>query len=284
MIRHPDDADLPQLVALWQEAFGDSELEARYYFRHRHKHEYMLLAEDCGQISCMMSMLPLELRTPDKQLKARYVFAVATKVDFRGQGLSTKLLEEAHRRMAQEGIEASLLVPASPSLFEYYGKRGYRHMFKIDEINLKPGELGQPAASSRIEACSADEYLKARDEFFRGSRLYARWDREALQFASRFESAGKHEMLKMHIGGLNAVAVCVDRGDFYRVSELACDQSVWREAMALIHRHIQADSYLLRMREGSLPQGSTRHFGMIHWFAEVKADSGSPAYLAFAKD
>lgn len=284
MIRQPDDADLPQLEGLWQEAFGDSEQEARSYFKNRHRHEYMLLEEDEGQISGMMSMLPLELHASDRRLKARYVFAVATKMEYRGKGVSTRLLQEAQRRMAAEGVDASLLVPASPSLFEYYGKRGYQDAFFIDEIRVKPGEIKKPGADSSAEPCGADEYLRARDAFYAGSSLYARWDLEALRFASNFESAGESVMLKMRIGGQEAIAVCVDRGSFFRVSELACDKALWQEAMALIHQRVRASAYVLRMREGSLPDGSTRPFGMIHWFSEQVQEGGSPAYLAFAKD
>lgn len=284
MIRHPVDADLPQLTALWQEAFGDSPEEAGFYLERRHRHENMLVDESAGQIHGMMSMLPLELLTPQKTLKARYVFAVATKKEYRGQGVSTRLIEEAHRSMQAAGIDASLLVPANPSLFEYYGKRGYQTAFSIDEAMIQAQDIKEPEDSSRIEPCSVEEYLQARDAFYRGSRLYARWDAEALRFANQYESAGLHVMLRMRIGARQAVAACVDRGTHHRVSELACDTSIWPEAMALIHRRLQAGRYLLRMQAGSLPSGSTRPFGMVHWFSKPAARGGAPAHLAFAKD
>ena len=284
MIRQARESDLPQLISLWLEAFGDTEEEALFYFQHRHKHQNMLVFEMGSEISGMLSMLPVHLHSPKQIISARYVFAVATKKARRGQGISTRLLEAAHQKMQEEGASASILVPAESSLFEYYGKRGYKTGFQVDQVHLKAGDISSWGAEGRLERCDAGKYLAIRDDVYKSSQLFVRWDLYALQFIMHSAITSGGGMFIISIGKRQAAAVCEARGDFIRVTELACGKDMWQQAMALIHQHFQSGKYQLRMQEGSLIEGSTQPFGMIHWLGEPMQATGETPYLAFAKD
>lgn len=284
MIRQASESDLPQLISLWQEAFGDTEEEALFYFQHRHQHQNMLVFEMGSEISGMLSMLPVHLHSPKQIISARYVFAVATKKARRGQGISTRLLEAAHQKMQREGSSASILVPAESSLFEYYGKRGYQTGFQVDQVHLKAGEISSWGAEGRLERCDAANYLAIRDDVYKNSQMFVRWDIDALRFIRHSAMTFGGGMFSISIGKRQAAAVCEARGDFIRVTELACGKEIWQQAMALIHQHFQSAKYQLRMQEGSLTEGSTQPFGMIHWLGEPTQTIGEPPYLAFAKD
>lgn len=284
MIRLARDADLAELALLWQEAFGDTAEETAFYFQTRHRNEYLLLQEDDRGINGMLSMLPLELSAGETRLSARYVFAVATRKERRGEGISTRLLEAAHGRAEEEGCAATLLVPAEPSLFEYYGKRGYQTAFLLDEISLTAQEIAMRAPSGQVSFCSAPEYKALRDKAFAGSSLYAAWGQDALEYIKTGAEASGGAMIRLNGEGLQAAALCEARGNIMRVSELALVSGTWQRAMALIHQEINADAYQLRMQQGCLRPGATRPFGMIHWLRKPLEISGSPPYLAFAKD
>ena len=275
---------MPQLISLWQEAFGDTAEEALFYFQHRHKQQNMFVFEIGSEISGMLSMLPVHLHSPKQIIQARYVFAVATKKTRRGQGISTRLLEAAHQKMQAEGSSASILVPAEPSLFEFYGKRGYKTGFQVDQVHLKAGEISSRGVKGRLKRCCADKYLSIRNDVYKSSQMFVRWDLDALQFIRHSVMASGGAMFSISIGKRQAAAVCEARGDFIRVTELACSKDMWQQAMALIHQHFQSEKYQLRMQEGSLPEGSTQPFGMIHWLGEPMQTMGEAPYLAFAKD
>lgn len=284
MIRQARESDLPQLISLWQEAFSDTEEETLFYFQHRHKHQNMLVFEMGSEISGMLSILPVQLRSPKQIIPARYVFAVATKKARRGQRISTRLLEAAHQKMQLEGASASILVPAEPSLFEYYDKRGYKTGFQVDQVHLKAGEISSWGVEGRLERCSAGKYLAIRDDVYKNSQMFVRWDLDALQFIRHSAIISGGAMFSISIGKRQAAGVCEARGDFIRVTELACGKDMWQQAMALIHQHFQSEKYQLRMQEGSLIEGSTQLFGMIHWLGEPMQTIGEAPYLAFAKD
>lgn len=283
MIRHPEDKDLPGLRALWQEAFGDSAEETAYYFTHRHRHGNMLVYTIDDDIAGMLSMLPLELVSGSQVFKARYIFAVATKKSFRSRGISTELLESAHRMLLQEGCTAALLVPAEPSLFTYYGKRGYHTAFMVDQMEISGDDLMEVDVSGHVMPCSAGEYKALRDRAFAGSSLYARWDEDALRFIGRSVTDGGGAMLRLEFDGLTAAAVLEQREGFVRVNELVCAPDAWHRALALIHQQVKAPAYQLRLQEGHLGMG--REFGMLRWLSPApELAEGSAPYLAFAKD
>jgi len=285
MIRLSQDQDLPALFALWQEAFEGDAREAALYFTHRIRREDTLVATSGEALSGMLTMLPLTLSSPQGEYPARYVFAVATFKRFRGQGISSRLLDAAHARMKADGVTASLLVPATPPLFDFYGKRGYETRFFIDFLNLLPQDLPPAPLGARVTPCGAQDYLRLRDQAFAGSALYARWDLEALRFAIHsLTEAGSGGALRVSIPQGQAVCLYEKREEGLRITELAPLNLGWETAMAALHQHLRAPAYTLHMPEGSLPKAQTLPLGMIRWLGPVPQTQGGAPYLSIAKD
>ena len=285
MIRKPCDRDLPRLMELWQEAFGDSEDETRFYFQYRHRHEHMLVMEIDEQISGMLSLLPIQLIADGAAHQARYVFAVATKKEVRGRGVSTALLTAAHEGIRAEGGVASILVPASENLFTFYGKRGYQAAFFVDQALLSASEIVSSPLRGEVSGLSAEDYLGIRKASFSGSRLFVDWDLDALTYIKLGAESGGGRVLYLRDGAGEAAALIEKRDSIMRVTELALLSGMtWQIAMALIHRVVQAPQYLLRLPQSSLGERNTIPIGMIHWLKAMPEGTGSPAYLALAKD
>lgn len=271
-------------MSLWQEAFGDSREETAFYFRSRHRDENMLVMETDGGITGMLSMLPLTLTAPGQRFPARYVFAVATKKERRGQGISTELLGAAHERMREEGAAASLLVPADEGLFTFYGRRGYQTAFYVRELQMTGSDIDAQALHGEVLDCTPGDYSRLRAAAFSGSQLFASWDEEALAFVIKSAQASGGGVLLLKSGRGEAAAVCERRDGFLRVSELALCGMSWQEAMALVRRRFKAERYELRLPPGTVPDGSPRPFGMIRWLIQPPDLQGAPPYLALAKD
>ncbi len=284
MIRAARDGDLPGLIGLWQEAFGDTHEETLFYFRGRHRAEHMLVAEREGAVAGMLTMLPVALVFGGRALPGRYLFGLAAAQRFRGQGIGTALLAAAHERMRAGGDAAAVLVPSDPGLFSYYRKRGYRTLFWQDRLSLPAGNLPPPDAAGACAPLGAQAYFRLRESAFQKSGLFVRWDEEALAFILNSASASGGAALRLELGDARAGAVCEARDGGVRVTELALHGMGPMDAMALVHRRLGARAYELRAPQGTLPGAMSVPFGMIRAFRRLPALKGGPPWLNLAKD
>lgn len=132
MIRHGDIADIPSLKKLWQEAFGDEEKFVDSFFERVFCPSYALCAEKEGQAVAVLYMLPCEIadREGNKE-NACYFYALATKQEYRRQGIMGELIETAKREREEEGCRFFFLIPASDKLADYYAGFGFRPFGKV---------------------------------------------------------------------------------------------------------------------------------------------------------
>lgn len=301
MIRHSREDDLPQLLALWQEAFGDTEDDARFYFKHRHHHENMLIhTEPKGTISGMLTMLPITLYSQSQSMAARYIFAVATSLAHRDQGISSRLLAAAHEHARKLGAAACVLVPAENSLFEYYGKRGYQTAFSVKQLTWvthvteqNPAWLNRQMSKAlnnlkkqqtTISLCDTADWELLRNQSYAKSCLYGKWDINALEYINHSLQAGKAGVMHLTATGQQAAAVCEKREDTVRILELASPGIPWQWCLAMVHEHFKADQYLLRLSSDENIPIQARHFGMIHWIKPALECSGASPWLSLVKD
>ena len=119
MIRAYEEKDYALVIALWQEAFGDTEADIAACIRHFTP--YLMLYTQDDALLGMFMLLPL--RADGK--KGDYIYALATAKCARGRGIATALLDFAKARVKGGTSDFLALVPAKPSLFEFYEKRGF---------------------------------------------------------------------------------------------------------------------------------------------------------------
>lgn len=113
-----------QAVALWQEAFGDSEEYIRF-FHNTHSSCVCLTLTQGEELTSALYLIDGELCSQ----KGFYLFAAATFKKFRGKGYMAKLLQKAEDYARQNESSFIALVPAQGSLFEYYSRFGYKTAF-----------------------------------------------------------------------------------------------------------------------------------------------------------
>lgn len=127
MYRIATKEDMAGIIALWQEAFHETPVLPDCI---------SFVAEQDGQIVCMLHALPQILKT-DTDRKAAYLYAIATKKEYRGQGLCRKLMAYAESVL---DADCCVLVPASESLFDFYGGLGYETAFTRSRTKFDGGE------------------------------------------------------------------------------------------------------------------------------------------------
>ena len=140
MYRIATEKDIPGMVALWQEAFHETPVLPNCT---------SFVAEHDGQITAMLHAIPQTLRASQDH-KAYYLYAIATKKAYRGQGLCRGLMAYAESVL---DADCCVLVPASESLFDFYKSLGYETAFTRSRTQFDGGE-----------EITQEEYLRLREQ------------------------------------------------------------------------------------------------------------------------
>lgn len=268
------------LKQLWQIVFGDAPAYIDLFFKHRFMPENTMTALCDGVPVAMLYLLPITICENDIDYDARYIYAVATHPDHRSRGLSSGLLNATHARLSAEGVALSLLVPAEPSLFAYYGMRGFKTEFyrKTVAYAAKPGG---PMAALRLAALS--ELPALRDSVFGQSGLYARWDAGALGYQQKEAELLGGETLAF--GAPEAgYALCYPTGDAVIIKEWAAS-ALYPDVLNAIAARFNCDRILLRLPADFDTGGEPVPFAMTKWYlSERNAPRGKAPYLALVLD
>lgn len=160
-------SDLPGIIALWQEAFGDSPEAVSYFFK-TFPNCISYAAEEDGRIVSMVHALP-QVLSPD--LPAAYLYAVATLRSHRGNGLCRQLMAFAEDDLKKQGFACCVLTPGEPDLFAFYKELGYETAFTRTRTVFKTGT-----------PVSIEEYMQLRGQLL-ASVPHMVYDRNTLEYA-----------------------------------------------------------------------------------------------------
>ncbi|WRS27729.1 GNAT family N-acetyltransferase [Oscillospiraceae bacterium MB08-C2-2] len=287
MITLADSSMEPALKSIWVACFGDSPDYVDFYFQRMFRPEEVLVALEEGEPAAMLTMRSVPVRAEGKSYKAAYIFAVATHPDHQGKGLSTTLMEAAHSHLIQKGFALSMLAPATDSLFDFYGKRGYSTAFETTVLTLRPGSWQeQPGAA--LVPLSVGRMLELRRRHFASSRFFVDWGAEYLAYI--LEECRMLGGEALEIGG-EGFAVCYPVGERVEIKELVLPWRTLDQAMTALHRQYGAREYSLRLWPGEPIPGENRllPYAMVRWYDETAKSVaqgawGKAPYIAHIMD
>ncbi len=201
MIVKAENKHISDICELWHEAFGDEHdiiLEYLDFLL-----PYIYVAEIDGKAVSMATAIPVTFR----ELCGRYVYAVATKKELRGQGLGSEILNF----LKESRADFLVLVPAEKSLFEYYENRGFY------SSNMKLKKDIYKAKETNVEAVkvSPKEYLQKRRKY---KENVIAFDEQTLAFAGKMYDG---EFLKTETG----IAFCFCHGKKVIVKEILAEDA-----------------------------------------------------------
>ena len=155
IIDHPIEVNIPALTALWREAFGDSEEFIGGFMRTAFSTDRSLAVFADGAPISVLYWLDGTLGDE----KIAYLYAIATKKEFRGRGICTELMDHAHALLKSRGYSQTILVPCAPELYSFYSERGYKKFAGIAEITATAAK-----SAVSITRATPDEYASKRRE------------------------------------------------------------------------------------------------------------------------
>ncbi len=236
--------DYTQVLTLWQEAFGDAKEDIDACLALFAQYLYVYKQED--KLLSMLMLLPLSFG--DK--KGEYVYAVATRKEARGMGLATKMLEEAKKRVEQHEIDFLALVPAKPSLFVFYEKRGFTAGTPLTTVTTAKNN---PHTNINICKISPDAYGTLRQKQF--PRLAA-WSTQMLTDIETLYGECYYRLSTE-----NGVGFCMAymQKDKLSVSELCLNAMDTADALSILCKYFGA-----KKAEAKLPDEDGEPFAMFY--------------------
>jgi len=158
-IEQPDASRISGLRSLWQEAFGDTEAFLDTFWTTAYAPERCRVVTAGWEVAAALYWFDCECRGE----KVAYVYAVATRELYRGQGLSHRLLEDTHKHLAEQGYQGVILVPGSESLFRFYEGQGYVACGAIQEVFVTAGAELVAASLERSSSTGGTRALREVD-------------------------------------------------------------------------------------------------------------------------
>jgi predicted N-acetyltransferase YhbS len=144
IIKPPSKEDIPQLRLLWQEAFGDTDAFLDVFFSVAFAPERCRCVMENGQVAAALYWFSCE----SGGQPLAYIYAVATSMQFRGQGLCRKLMAHTHTQLKKLGYAGAILVPGDPGLRKMYRAMGYEDVTGVEHFSYK---AGAPIPLERID-------------------------------------------------------------------------------------------------------------------------------------
>ena len=197
-------SDLESIRAIWSAAFPeDTAADCDRFLQTMQLSEECLLAEEDGTPVSMECMLPVSYGAR----RLQYIYAAATLPSHRGRGVFADLLRTALTHAREQGMAASFLRPAQPSLEAYYARFGYRPW---SGYRLVTGET--MPSNETVTRLSPEAFVKRRAALLPSDSLT--WEPRFVSYAA---SCG------VALGTERGVALCETYGDTLFIKELLGD-------------------------------------------------------------
>ena len=132
-VRKATTCDLPAIKLLWQEVFEDSEAYIICFINH-------FGVENCYicEINSEITAMAFAISTNLSQFSIKYIYACATKKQYRGKGIMKNLLEIIYIDACHtDDVAGIFLRPANNSLTKYYQTLGFIDFFYRNELIFK---------------------------------------------------------------------------------------------------------------------------------------------------
>ena len=155
-IEHPVKNQIPQLKALWKQAFGDTEEEIDYFFQKGFSVNRCLCAVIDEQVAAALYWFDCTVWNK----KVAYLYAIATEKSFQRRGITKALIAHTHNHLQSLGYAGTILVPGEESLFAFYEGIGYAPFGGIREFSCQ--KANAPIALSEI---SRETYAALRKNY-----------------------------------------------------------------------------------------------------------------------
>lgn len=261
-----------EVKALWKLCFNDSDEFTDLYFKMRYKDEINMAVRKDGKIISALQMIPYPMTFCGTTISTSYISGACTHPEYREHGAMRQLLKDTHRRMYDDGVLLSTLIPAEEWLFGYYAKSGYAPSFgyaaeKVAVDELRPVSFYEVKDESTTLKTDQDAVLTAEhyhffNAFMRKRNCYIQHVREDFLIIMADLRLGDGKLLvARRQGQILGMAFCVaDSATLYVKELLANDETVKETLLVEAARmyHVNTLEFLVPSSSDTLFMGMAR--------------------------
>lgn len=268
MIRFAKESDIDSIISLWNEAFGDSEEDIRFFLDNRFVPENTVVFEEYGAVVSMLFLLEGNLVLNNNSYSSYYLYAACTAKSCRGRGIMAMLLEKAKEVTAERNKYFICLMPGEKSLFHFYERFGYKSIFSRKIIYISRCELENVSVHDKCTMLT--DYADLRQNAF-GDFDRFNWDNNSIEFACKHHKLYGGKCLKSCKGYAlyNISDECVN------VKELTFHPSDFEEAVKMLLSETEMSECVI-----SLPADYPTDIGK---FETVRSAMALPAKKEYEK-
>ena len=280
MLDYASRADIPALKRLWKSCFFDTDRYIDGYFNNLFS---LIRVPVCrtgdGTPVSMLSMLPVSLKCGTERYRGHYIYAAATRKDYEGRGLMSRLLEFSCQEAEAAGERFSCLLPASEALVQFYGRRGYRPAFYKELVHYPPYGAAASQQRTALRKLGPEELAIMRQRFAEGLETVLLQDVPLYPYLYLELMESGMEVLGVALGGREDYAVCYPEDGLLVVKETSLSRERLAECIGALKARYQCRgavagfpasnggkrvmSGLLRSLDGEFPLGETAYAGLL---------------------
>ncbi|MGN0543373.1 MAG: GNAT family N-acetyltransferase [Acutalibacteraceae bacterium] len=240
MIRFSNEKDIPQIISLWSEAFGDGEKEIRFFLDEWYKPQNTLVSELNGELASMLFLLEGSFCFEGAEYPAYYLYAACTAKKCRGKGLMGELLAFAERTAYERKYDFICLMPGEKSLFDFYSRFGYIPAFKTNYVSFSAEEYSFDG-DAELENSAID--LSEMRNLFLSGNPYFKWSGKAIDFAFAQNKLYGGSSISTSKG----YCLYFEEDSKTIVKEITFTSESMSSVIALLVKNSSSDKFLLRL-------------------------------------
>jgi predicted acetyltransferase len=250
-------SDIEELKPLYTLCFGEDKEYIDFYFKNIFHKTKVFTAVYQDEIVSFLSLFDAKLRINDEYLSCNYIYGVGTHPDFRGNAISIKLLDNAVSTLVN--IQAIVLVPANPSLFDFYSNQGFEKAFYIFDNFV----VTEKNAKIKLFECPKDDFIELREAFYKQQKTSCMLDDNSLVYDEILFTKGK--ILKTTYGNTEYYCVCYAFEDELFIREHSFGKNI---DVALSSLSAFFDLNKIKIR--SVAENRNTPFGMIKFLGKKR--------------
>lgn len=230
MIRFASQEETEELKRIWHACFSDPDSYVNSHYTNRGDTMRTLVYQtEDGQIVSMLDMVDITVQWNGQQYPAFYIYAASTLPDHQGKHYMHQLIEEACSIGEREGMVASILIPQTPDLVDFYQKQDYFHPITLNQI-----EVSASSTAAALRPVSELEFVRMKTEYEEQFDTVVRHSAELLKLIYRQILAGGGSVTKIYSDKSVCFAIYYQDKKRLMIQEISCsDESLEYNVSAL---------------------------------------------------
>ena len=159
--RRLQEQDMRQAREIWEESFNDKPAFIDWYFRRRFRPEEGIGIFSGSLLLCNLHLAPYRVRLRGRTFPSAYLIGLATREEYRRQGLAKELLTFTLRSLRKKGVFFTFLMPFAMSFYTRlgWGICGQHRIYRLSPAAIFPEKesSGTPGKTERAGKESSPE-------------------------------------------------------------------------------------------------------------------------------